>query len=408
MSTEQTIGVLARYNINWTAGILYLNTIAQALQHLPADNRPGIRLIQTTKEKAKSKNQLAACFHSGALFYDRWNASLQGSVRQAMLNLIGKKPKHGSLEQVIAQHQITCVFPCQKSLGRDFPVPWIGWIPDFQHKHYPDNFSEKERDKRDKRYQRLVDEAPLIVVSSHCAKEDIIRYYNASPNRVRVYSFCTYPDPTWFEPNARDVADKLGLPEKYLMFPSRFWIHKNHLNLLKAIEKAKDQYSDIALVLTGRGEDFRHTKYAAELKAKLNSKSLRDHVFWLGLLPRIEQIQVMRCAAAIVQPSFFEGWSMLVEDARSLGKPIYISDIPVHREQNPGQATFFAPQDPADLHEVICNSWPSITPGPIPTSEAEAKSEINRQLRKNAQTLTEIFDEALEIGSCVSKSLAIS
>ena len=67
MSTEQTIGVLARYNINWTAGILYLNTIAQALQHLPADNRPGIRLIQTTKEKAKSKNQLAACFHSGAL-----------------------------------------------------------------------------------------------------------------------------------------------------------------------------------------------------------------------------------------------------------------------------------------------------------------------------------------------------
>jgi glycosyltransferase involved in cell wall biosynthesis len=67
----------------------------------------------------------------------------------------------------------------------------------------------------------------------------------------------------------------------------------------------------------------------------------------------------MRKCTALVNPSFFEGWSSTVEEAKSLGKRLVISDIPVHREQNPDNAFYFDPKNEnelADILETIENS----------------------------------------------------
>ena len=40
-------------------------------------------------------------------------------------------------------------------------------------------------------------------------------------------------------------------------------------------------------------------------------------------------------AVAVAQPSRFEGWSLLVEDAIAADRPIVLSDLPVRREQCP-------------------------------------------------------------------------
>ncbi len=44
-------------------------------------------------------------------------------------------------------------------------------------------------------------------------------------------------------------------------------------------------------------------------------------------------------AVAVINPSRFEGWSSSVEEAKALGKPLIVSDIPVHREQVAGRTT---------------------------------------------------------------------
>jgi len=41
----------------------------------------------------------------------------------------------------------------------------------------------------------------------------------------------------------------------------------------------------------------------------------------------------MKNAQAVIQPSFFEGWSTVVEDAKSLNQHIIVSDLEVHKEQ---------------------------------------------------------------------------
>ena len=71
------------------------------------------------------------------------------------------------------------------------------------------------------------------------------------------------------------------------------------------------------------------------------------------MVPRKDYLQLLRGAAAVVQPSLFEGWSSVVEDARAFGKPIALSDIAVHREQTPPGSQFFAPDDPHELATAV-------------------------------------------------------
>jgi glycosyltransferase involved in cell wall biosynthesis len=92
----------------------------------------------------------------------------------------------------------------------------------------------------------------------------------------------------------------------------------------------------------------------------------------LGHIPRMDQLQLMRASIAVIQPSRFEGWSTVVEDARALGKPILLSDFPVHREQDPNGARFFPLQDAGALAQAISEAA-DLPAGPDPENEAAAR-----------------------------------
>ena len=67
----------------------------------------------------------------------------------------------------------------------------------------------------------------------------------------------------------------------------------------------------------------------------------------LGLIPKYDQIQIMRGAVAVIQPTLFEGGpgGGAVYDAVSIGTPVILSDIPVNREVEAGRGLiqFFRP-----------------------------------------------------------------
>jgi hypothetical protein len=74
-----------------------------------------------------------------------------------------------------------------------------------------------------------------------------------------------------------------------------------------------------------------------------------------------------------VQPSLFEGWSTVVEDARSLGKPIVLSDLAVHQEQAPPDGIFFERTSSASLTEALLRAWNSYSAGPDQKKETTAR-----------------------------------
>ena len=71
------------------------------------------------------------------------------------------------------------------------------------------------------------------------------------------------------------------------------------------------------------------------------------------MVPYADLISLMWHSVAIINPSLFEGWSSTVEEAKSMGKKIILSDIPVHREQNPERGVFVDPYDPERMAKAL-------------------------------------------------------
>jgi glycosyltransferase involved in cell wall biosynthesis len=79
---------------------------------------------------------------------------------------------------------------------------------------------------------------------------------------------------------------------------------------------------------------------------------------------------LLRTSTALINPSRFEGWSTTVEEAKSFGVPMILSDLDVHREQTDDMARYFGLDDPemlADqLWEVSQTAEPSVARDLLP------------------------------------------
>ncbi len=358
------------------AGVLYLKTIACALKD--AANAGGrTSLLYPRKSGLKPFEQcinFVDTNHAYDFLHKGWQPkSVKSFRRNLRKGVLGTQ----SVERMAERLELDVLLPCRHSLGPAFPVPWIGWIPDFQHLRMPEFFSDEERGERDAQFQTLINESSHMLVSSEDSYDDLMRWYTADPSKVSIYRFCTLPDASWFVPDASEVVRRLGLPEKFLIFPSQYWKHKNHWNLFQAIHQLKQSgLDDVTLVLTGHKEDYRNPEFAQSLDDFIETHHLQDTIRHVGTLPRLDQIQLIRSAVAVVQPSYFEGWSMLVEDCRALGKRVY-----------------FDPDQPEAIASAIRADWDSLESGVDLEREAIAREEVNAISKRNGEQLLELIEQ---------------
>jgi glycosyltransferase involved in cell wall biosynthesis len=227
----------------------------------------------------------------------------------------------------------------------------IFWIPDFQEDHLPHLFTAEEIEARKNGQRRIAEEAPFLVLSSRSSKEDFDRLYPGSGTNVFVLNFAVV-HPEFKSTDVSVLLRKYGLPEKYFFSPNQFWTHKNHIVILKAIGELKKRGMEVMVAFSGKEDDYRDPHYTQRLKDYVNENGLNDQVRFLGFLDRREQLQLMNHAVAVIQPSLFEGWSTVVEDAKAMGQIVIASDLNVHREQLgswEGTSVFFKPDDFQEL-----------------------------------------------------------
>jgi glycosyltransferase involved in cell wall biosynthesis len=364
---ELTVGLVPQGGADWIAGVVYLENIVRAV--LAVDGGRVELCYITSRDHQLDRGSNAAL---GIPEYFYTHRSHQPWLRVAK-NSVRSRRRPRSLETLAKRIGLSVLFPLQTVPSEGLPVPWIGWIPDFQHRRRPEFFSPVDRAQRDVCFRQIVDEAPHVVVSSFDARADLMRWFPTTEARVSVLQFRTALDPRWFELNPRAVAERFNLPLKYLTYPSQLWAHKNHRTVFAALALLRARgRTDIVLVCTGREYDHRCPEYTGLLKEEIARFGLQSQVRLLGLLDRPTQIQIMRASAAVIQASVFEGWSALVEDSRALGKRIFVSDIPVHREQEPDDAAYFNPESAEELADLIEREWPHLKPGPDLAREQRA------------------------------------
>lgn len=392
-SAGPRVGIIPQGGRDWIAGTIYVQNLVRALRLLPAEDRPLMRLLVGPGKNDDAYRSLFPQTPPSIFRYThRSGESFRSRVRSTIRHRLTRWPT--SLERLAVGLDLSVLFPVPASLGHSFPCTWIGWIPDFQHKRMPDFFSSAESQRRDEHFRKLVEEAPHLVVSSEDAYSDLMRWFPASAPRTSSLPFVSVGEPNWYQEAPTRVLARFSLPPKFLIFPSQFWIHKNHRRLFEAIRIARDSIPDVALVCTGRMYDYRHPSHGQELLDELTRQGLERQVYCLGLLERTTQIQLLRLAAAVIQPSLFEGWSSLLEDAQALGKTMYVSDIPVHREQNPPRAHFFDPTSPEELAGLIVRDWNSLMPGPDPAHEGEAQETQEQRAIDYAYRFLRVVDQA--------------
>jgi glycosyltransferase involved in cell wall biosynthesis len=186
-------------------------------------------------------------------------------------------------------------------------------------------------------------------------RDELQRYYPGYRNEVKILRFaCSLP--TLKESDYTDIRAKYGLTGHYLISPNQFWEHKNQATVIESLRILASRAPELNfdIVFTGsmsvnRGKG----RYAALLMEEIEASGLSGRVKMLGVIDRYDQLVLMKNAYAILQPSLYEGWSTLVEEAKALNKHILVSDIPVHREQLSGNCTFFNPLDAAELADKI-------------------------------------------------------
>ena len=241
-------------------------------------------------------------------------------------------------------------------LGSKPGLKTLPWLFDFQFMHLPEHWTTTQLRWVSRRYRAACEQGDGIIVSSRDASNDLKRFAPGLSVPVHVLSFVSNHEPDPRPSDGSSLRSRYDLPERYFHLPNQFWTHKNHGVVIDALAVLQGEGVDAVVVCTGNPSDPRSPYYFEGLMAHAKGKGVAERFKVLGLVPYADSQALMANAVAVLNPSRFEGWSTTVEEAKTLHKPLLLSDIAVHREQAPAMATFFSPDSSADLAAAMLAS----------------------------------------------------
>lgn len=377
------IAIILAAGENWMGGIIYIQNLIKAIAALKKEEIELYLLVGS--EQQSSFYEGMGPLVKEICLVDFLNVNLNNRLRWKIGSFIPSLEDR-RLVNFVKQKQIDFVYPVPLFAGIswDFSGDWVNWIPDFQHKYLPELFSQKEIKAREKMFARIIAKNSQVVFSSQTASDDFSTFYPQAKLDKYLLRFRSIPEEDWFADNdlPQKISDKYNLPQDFFLVSNQFWQHKNHKLILESLILLKQKNIHPAIVCTGKPVDPRLPEYIEEIKTTIAQYQLEKQFIILGLIPRQEQIQLMRRCLAVIQPSLFEGWSTVVEDARLLGKTILLSDFPVHLEQNPPKVVFFQRQSATEMAERLETILPNLRSGPdlIAESESRMKNQLECQI----------------------------
>jgi glycosyltransferase involved in cell wall biosynthesis len=301
-------------------------------------------------------------------------------------------------KKVTEELSLDAVLPIRSGSAMLIDRPKCAWIPDFQHIRYPE-FSGKDRVKViESLYKDLTIRAELVATSSETEAAEFRRQYKKFSHKVRVLKFPSILTTEKLSRNPEKTISKYCIPKKYALVINQMWKHKNHNILPEAIYLACQKRKDIHLVVVGTPMDYRDNTgtYLSEFLQGCAINNVISKVTLLGKIERAELFNLVRCTAALIQPSLSEGWNISLEDAKALGVPIFCSDLDVHKEQVPN-AFFFKKESPSALADTLIDAWDDLSSGMNDYREEKSLLEAKKSLENYGNAIINLSKELVSI-----------
>ena len=347
MDNRFKLGLLFNFNPKWTGGIIYLLNAIRILNFLDDKDKPKVVVLYNPALK-KYVDEIDYPYLE--LVAHNFSSIYKGYVDSILKN------KNTFVHDLVVNHKLDAIFPMH-----DYPVKskldakLVSWYADLQHMYYPQFFTKRKVIERNARIRLILKNSKDLVVSSQAVKDDFLKFFKVPEKlNIHIYHFVSIiegmPEITFDE-----IRAKYGLPEHFYMISNQFHKHKNHKVVFEAVAELKKKGIEVSIGITGRFPDEPDSPYMQELHDIINKNDLKKSIKFLGLIPRGDQLLLMKYCKAILQPSLFEGWSTVIEDAKSLQVPVIAANLNVNIEQLEEKGTYFEPHNVVQLVSILEN-----------------------------------------------------
>jgi glycosyltransferase involved in cell wall biosynthesis len=225
-------------------------------------------------------------------------------------------------------------------------VPRVVTVHDLAFLTHPDQTTPALRSYLSAVVPREVARAELVAVVSEATRHDVVELLAVPADRVVVIR--NGVEERFFNPSRLTSQDReaLGIPERYLLMVGTIEPRKNHLNVLRAIDRMPST-DRLPLVIAGRpGWGYEHALAVARRMEAVGLVHVIDHV------PEAILPSLYAGAEAVLYPSWTEGFGLPILEAFAAGTPVITGTAPALREVGGDLATCV---DPGDL-DAIANA----------------------------------------------------
>lgn len=262
------------------------------------------------------------------------------------LTKLGRTVEKEKIDILLYTNQLVFI----PNLGTKIITP----VHDLMHRYEP-SFPEIQKSYigRELRFKCQAKYADYILTDSELGKLQFKESYLKSGRskwdgilRISVLPFIV-PDHIY------EVKEEyVEVPDKYVFYPAQFWKHKNHINLVKAIQLLKKNIGDIHLILVGSEKGCR-----MEIEQYISSNGLEKNISILGFVNNENITYLYMHAVGMIMPSYFGPTNIPPLEAMALGCPVAVSNKYAMPEQVGDAGLTFNPDSPEEIADCIKRLW---------------------------------------------------
>ncbi len=227
-------------------------------------------------------------------------------------------------------------------------VPYSVVVWDLQHRLQP-YFPEVSRagiwKDREILYSDVLRRASFVIAGNDAGRREIETFFQVPAQRIKVLR---HPTPAFAlndPPGDMTVLERCAIHSPFFFYPAQFWAHKNHVGILHALKRLKDEFSLTPLMIFS-GADQGNIEHVRRTVEELG---LSSQVKIIGFVTRPELVALYKSATALVYCTLFGPENLPPLEAFALGCPVIASKVAGAEEQYADYAVLVDPHDEREL-----------------------------------------------------------
>jgi glycosyltransferase involved in cell wall biosynthesis len=153
----------------------------------------------------------------------------------------------------------------------------------------------------------------VILTVSNASKQNLVKF-NVKDSNITVI------------PNGIDVADydNLGFEnnyQNYVVFIGRSVFYKNLEVVISSFKEVTQKLPEAKLVIIGDGP-MRH-----RWERMVSELNLNQNIKFTGYIPQEKKVELLSKCSALLLPSLFEGFGLVLLEAFAMSKPVLVADV---------------------------------------------------------------------------------